>query len=85
MSEILEDFNVNDRESFSQFLELLRKDLLDNPESWENDTLPNFLEALSAYTSAIQGYYNNMNENVNADNPSWSTFKDIFLGAKIYE
>ena len=47
--------------------------------------MPNFLEALSAYTEDIQGYYDNMKFNVNADEPNWSTFADIFKGAKIYE
>jgi hypothetical protein len=58
---------------------------LDNPESWENKTLLDFLEALSAYTEDIQGYYDIMKLNVNADKPDWSTFADILKGSKIYE
>jgi hypothetical protein len=61
------------------------KDLLDNLENWENKTLPRFLEALNAYTEDIQGYYDNMKLNVNADKPNWSLFADIFKGARIYE
>lgn len=56
-----------------------------NPENWENTTLPDFLEALSAYAEDIQGYYDNMKLNVNADKSEWSTFADIFRGATIYE
>jgi hypothetical protein len=85
MNETLNDFKVTDRQNFINFLDLLRKDFLENPESWENKTLPDFLEALSAYTEDIQGYYENMKLNVNADKPSWQTFADIFKGAKIYE
>lgn len=85
MNNILNDFKVSDKQTFIKFLKLLHKDFLDNPESWGNKTLPNFLEALSAYTEDIQGYYDNMKLNVNADNPDWSTFADIFKGAKIYE
>jgi hypothetical protein len=85
MNDTLFDFKITDRQTFIQFLDLLRKDFLDNPESWENKTLPYFLEALSAYTKDIQGYYDNMKLNVNADEPNWSTFADIFKGAKIYE
>jgi hypothetical protein len=58
---------------------------LENPNGWENTTLPEFLEALSAYSSDIQGYYNNMKMNVNADEPTWQIFADIFKGAKVYE
>lgn len=85
MNENVDDFEVTDRHTFIKFLDLLLKDFLDNPESWENKTLPDFLEALCAYTEDIQGYYDNMKLNVNADKPDWSTFADIFKGATIYE
>lgn len=85
MSEKVNDFKVTDRQTFIQFLDLLRQDFLDNPESWESKTIPDFLEALGAYTEDIQGYYDNMKLNINADRPEWSTFADIFKGAKIYE
>jgi len=85
MKETLNDFEVTDRQTFIKFLELLRSDFLDNPESWENKTLPDFLEALRTYTLDIQGYYDNMKLNINADKPDWVTFADIFKGAKIYE
>jgi hypothetical protein len=85
MNDTLNNFKVTDRKSFIKFLDLLRKDFLDNPESWENKTLSDFLESLSAYTADIQGYYDNMNLNINADKPDWSTFADIFKGATIYE
>ena len=85
MNHKLNKFKVTDRQTFIDFLDLIRKDFLDNPESWENKTLPDFLEALSTYTEDIQSYYDNMKLNVNADKPEWSTFADIFKGAKIYE
>lgn len=85
MNDTLNYFKVTDRQTFIEFLDLLRQDFLDNPESWENKTLPDFLEALSAYTEDIQGYYDNKKLNVNANKSDWSTFADIFKGAKIYE
>jgi|GEM_PF-403156 len=81
----LSDFQVSDRQTFINFLDLLRQDFLNNPDCWENKTLPDFLEAISAYTKDIQGYYDNQKLNVNADQASWQTFADIFKGAKIYE
>lgn len=85
MSDALYDLKITDRKSFSQFLELLREDLINNPNAWENKTLSDFLEALATYTEDIQGYYDNTNANVNADVPAWSTFADIFKEAKVYE
>lgn len=85
MNKTLNEFKVADRQTFIMFLELLRKDFLDNPENWENKSLPDFLEALSAYANDIQGYYDNLKLDINADKPEWSTFADIFKGAKIYE
>ena len=85
MNDTTNNFKVTDRQTFIKFLNLLHKDLLENPENWKNKTLPDFLEALSRYTEDIQGYYDNMQLNVTADNPDWSTFADIFKGATIYE
>ncbi len=85
MNDTLNDFKVTDRQSFIKFRYLLHKDFLDNPESWENKSLPDFLKALSAYTEDIQGYYDNTKQNINADQPNWSTFADIFKGATMYE
>jgi len=85
MNETLNNFKVTDRQTYTKFLDLLRKDLLDHPENWENKTLPDFLQAISAYTEDIQGYYDNMKLNVNADEPNWSTFADIFKDATTYE
>jgi len=85
MNDTINDIKVTDRKDFVKFLELLHKELLDYPESWGNKTLPDFLEALIRYTEDIQGYYDNMKLDVNADKPDWSTFADIFKGARIYE
>jgi hypothetical protein len=85
MNDTISDFKVTDRQNFVKFLDLLSKDFLDNPESWENKTLADFLSALGAYAEVIQGYYDNSKQNVNADIPDWQTFADIFKGATIYE
>ena len=85
MTDTISNFIVKDRKSFIDFIGLLRQDLIDNPESWENKKLEDFLEAMSSYTEDIQGYYDNMKQNVNADEANWQTFADIFKGASIYE
>ena len=85
MNDTLSTFKVTDRRTFINFIDLLRQDFKTNPETWENKTLDEFLEALSSYAEDIQGYYNNFNMNINADEPNWQTFADIFKGASIYE
>jgi hypothetical protein len=85
MNDTLNNFKVTDRQSFIKFLDLLRKDFLDNPDEWENKNLDDFLEAMTRYTEDIQGYYDNTKQNVNADQPDWQTFADISRGASIYE
>jgi len=85
MDNQLYELKVTDRQSFIKFLDLLHKDLLQNPETWDNKTLPDFLEALASYAEDIQGYYDNTDANVDAEKAAWSTFADIFKGAKVYE
>jgi hypothetical protein len=76
---------LTDRQSFIDFLEKFHQDLLDNKQDWENKTLEHFLEAFARYAADIQGYYENTNQPVNADTPSWQLFADMLQGAKIYE
>lgn len=64
---------------------ILRQDFFSNSGDWENKTLPDFLEALTAYVEDLQGYYDNMQKDVDADKADWQTFADIFKGAKVYE
>ena len=81
----LKSFKVTDRKTFIEFLEMLQQDLIENPGTWENKNLSDFLEAMGRYASDIQGFYDNTKQNINADQPSWKVFADMFHGAKIYE
>ncbi len=85
MADDMYSIKVTDRESFVKFLDLVLLDFLQNPDEWENKTLADFLESMGRYTNDVQGYYNNMKMDVNADEPAWGTFADIFRGAKVYE
>ena len=76
---------VTDRASFAEFIGRLLESLQFDRQSWENDTLERFLEAMQAYTRDIQGYYNNMEPGQNADVPTWKVFADILQGASMYE
>jgi hypothetical protein len=85
MTEQVSKFKVTDRKSFIEFIELLHEDFCKNSESWQNRDLDHFLEALDRYAKDIQGYYDNTNKKVNADQPTWQVFADIFKGSTIYE
>ncbi len=73
------------RIQFIQFLEEFRKDLKKNKSDWENTNLEDFLEAMQTYTADVQGFYNNMKMDINADEPSWENFKTILKGPAVYE
>jgi hypothetical protein len=85
MTETISNFKVTDKESFITFINLLREDFIDNPETWENKKLEDFLEAISSYANDIQGYYDNTKQNVNSNNANWQVFAYIFKGATLYE
>jgi hypothetical protein len=70
---------VDSKESFLEFVAALRADWqlrADQPE-WENPDLGRFLDAMQAWTE-------DMGERVPAA-PSWRTFAEMLIAAKIYE
>ena len=72
------------REDFVAFVKALSKDLHDNPESWENDNLERFLEALSSWVEDMDGYYLNQGQSV-PQQPDWKVVADMLMAAKMYE
>ena len=79
------EIEVTDRKSFEKFISLLLADFNKNKYSWENNRLDLFLEAMSAYTADLDGYYKNKEPDQNADTPTWKVFADIMRGAVVYE
>lgn len=73
------------RIEFIEFLKEFRRDLDENKSDWENKTLEDFLEAMEAYTGDVQGFYDNIKLDIDADKPTWENFKTILKGASIYE
>jgi hypothetical protein len=65
-------------------LEELRADLGANSADWENSTLEDFLEALSAWTKDLDGYFENRGEQVPAD-PDWALIAKMLSAARVYE
>ncbi|KOS07733.1 hypothetical protein AM493_18030 [Flavobacterium akiainvivens] len=81
----MHNINIKTKTDFINFIKQLQQDLENNPDGWENKTLPEFLEAIQRYTEDIQGYYNNTSQNIDSTQASWKVFADILMGAKVYE
>jgi len=83
----IEDFveATESREDFEKFLSLLLADFEDEGESWENTGLDQFLEALHAYSGALESYYRNKGQMVDLERPTWKVFADLLLAARVYE
>jgi hypothetical protein len=79
------DSETMTRIEFISFLKDFKTDLEQNKSNWENKTLEDFLDSMISYTEDIQGYYDNMKMNINADDPTWENFMNILKGASIYE
>ena len=75
---------INTREDFVAFVELLVSNLNNNPEEWENKTLSEYLESLANWTEDMDGYYQNNGLSI-PENINWKVFANILMAAKIYE
>lgn len=75
---------VGSRDHFVDFLIALRKDAVMHPEEWQNKTLDEYLEALSAWVRDMDGYYRNNNRPV-PELPDWKNVAEMMLAAKSYE
>jgi hypothetical protein len=75
---------IRSREDFVAFVRALRKDLHDNPDSWENRSLDGFLEALAAWVEDMDGYYINHGKPV-PERPDWKVAGDMLMGGRLYE
>ena len=75
---------ISSREDFVRFIGELRRNLLARPDEWTNTSLGDFLEALSAWTQDMDGYYENNNLPI-PETPGWRTLAEMLLAAKYYE
>ena len=72
------------RYDFIEMVGLLIKDLENNPKSWENITLKDYLGAIASWTEDMDGYYDYMKIPMPA-NVDWKVFANILIAAKMYE
>ncbi|MEA4918879.1 hypothetical protein [Proteiniphilum sp.] len=83
------DFNkkineINSKEDFVNFVEILVADLNSNPNEWVNKNLSEYLEGIASWTEDMEGYYQNNNIPV-PENVNWKVFANILMAAKMYE
>ncbi len=83
----LDDFEgeIRSREDFLQFLQRLHQDFKKHGETWENNRLDLFIEALHAYASDLDGFDRGTGQRIDLDGPQWQFFADTLAGARVYE
>ena len=78
--------NIKTKEDFLLFMEMLTNDSIANIQKWENQTIPDYLEAMGRWTETIEWYYkNNGITDVDLGAVNWRVLADILLAAKYYE
>lgn len=75
---------IENRNELAAFIRVLRSDLHNKPESWENADLALFLEALAAWIEDMDGYFENTNQKT-PNEPSWQLIATMLLAARHYE
>ncbi|WPD23379.1 MAG: hypothetical protein SD837_02200 [Candidatus Electrothrix scaldis] len=76
---------IKTREDFVRFLRFLYHTYLHEGATWENETLENFLEALTWHTEELPVSYQKNGEDINTDTPSWQVFADMLIGATLHK
>jgi hypothetical protein len=75
---------IETKAQFLAFMDELRTDLKESPETFENLTLGEFLEALSAWVADSDGYYCNIGES-GPPSAVWRYVADVLSGARVQE
>ena len=75
---------IASKEDLADFIDALKANFIANPSEWENSTVGQYLDAMSAWVRAMDSYYQNSGK-APVKSPSWALFADILAAAKIYE
>jgi hypothetical protein len=82
---VMSAIDVHSREDFSRFVRELSQTARDGDAKSTNLDLPRHLEALSAWTNDMPGYFANETRPVPEPEPSWALFAMILEVAATYE
>jgi hypothetical protein len=75
---------ITTHQAFLHFLKLLQVDFHEQGNQWGNGTLPDYLEAIEAWTTDMEEYYVNTGQPI-PENVPWQVFADILRAARGYE
>lgn len=75
---------IETREDLARLIESLRVDFDHDPEGWENSDISRYLDALSAWTEDMPGYFENRGLDL-ATVPVWRLIGMMLLAARSYE
>ena len=75
---------VENKDTFLKFMELLAKDFETNPQKWESPTIDSYLEAIQSWVEDMDGYYMNTGQELPKD-INWNFVATLFYVGKIYE
>ncbi|MEW2402480.1 hypothetical protein [Streptomyces sp. NPDC046862] len=76
--------HVSSREGLACFVRALHRSQAEEGDSWENQDLAGFLEALAAWIDDADGWYSNAGRELPA-NGDWSFFARALRAATVYE
>jgi hypothetical protein len=76
---------ITTKDEFVAFAKALLANFQQHPEEWENNTLVLFLHGLAGFAQNSEGYYANIGVAADPAQPSWRTFADLLLAARVYE
>lgn len=80
--------NIKTREDFLKFINALQKQNVE--KSWENSTLPTYLEGIESWVEDMDGYFNNIGDQetlnkIQSNNLDWKLLAQILSAATMYE
>ncbi len=75
---------IGSKQDLQAFVLALRRDLLDHPEEWENETLDRFLESLAGWIGDMSGYFKNQHIE-EPPQPDWRLVGRMLFAASTYE
>lgn len=76
---------IKKKSEFEYFLRCLVADYAKNRDEWENSDLQHYLEGLSNFFPSMDGYYENMGEDVDVETASWRIVAESLIAASLYE
>jgi hypothetical protein len=75
---------VRDAKDLANFIGQMATDFHDDQDSWENITIYDYLESMSAWLEDTNRFYKSHSDS-SLEQPSWQFFANLLLSAKIYE